>query len=149
MDILTASLDLLLLLVAIAYFPTAQYYTTHPPGADHVRPRSPLQVHSSPYSTPGTSPLASPIALPVITVTPEYKRPSHKRKNVSFSLTSISDLEPEHGAHKPKRPPTPYVSGPVSPRDGQGGDLSDPATPMMVNRAVVDSMGVQKGWLMP
>lgn len=141
MDVLTAILDVLFLFIAIAFFPSSGYFSP-PPGAVH--PLSP-----PPSASAHTPPLVSPVAVPLITVTPE--RPSHKRKNVSFSLTSMDDLEPEPVKSKPRRPPTPYVSGPVSPSEGKGkAEMpSLPTTPIEHSRLAVDPMGIQKAWLMP
>jgi len=139
MDVFTAILDILFLLIAIAFFPAAKDFAS----TDHLTPPSFDITNPS----PANSPLASPVAVPLITVTPD--RPSHKRKSVSFSLSSMDDLDPAHLSHQPKRPPTPYVSGPASPSEGKVGDGSVPPTPVMHGKMVVDPMGVQKGWLMP
>lgn len=154
MDVVTAILDILFLAIAIAFFPSARNIATPPPGADHCRPSSPLldhlHLHPPSPSTPSTSPLPSPAAVPLITITPDHDRlrPSHKRKAVSFSLASASELLPDT-VFKSRRPPTPYVSGPVSPSQGKVEVWSAPGTPAFPNRAVMDPMGVQKGWLMP
>ncbi len=147
MDSLTASLDLLFLLVVVAFFPSSKYFST-PPGVEH--PHTPLPNHSHPPSPPIT-PLVSPVAVPLITVTGAHERPSHKRKAVSFSLTPVDDLDvATMEQHRPRRPPTPYVSGLASPsqRKVELETPKMPGTPMDDSRLAVDTMGTQKGWLM-
>ena len=98
-------------------------------------------------------------AVPTITITPDRNllRPGHKRKSVSFSLTSIDDLNIDNpnNNNARKRPPTPFVSGPVSPSQRIAEEESPapsmpgtPATSLFHNVQAIDPMGVQKKWLM-
>ena len=84
--------------------------------------------------------------MPTIRITPE--RPSHKRKTVSFSLSSADEVV-NGMLIKQRRPPTPFVSGPVSPGQEKVEDVGAPDTPLVSNHMAIDPMGVQKGWLMP
>ncbi|ORY34859.1 hypothetical protein BCR39DRAFT_515176 [Naematelia encephala] len=74
----------------------------------------------------------------------------HKRKSVSFSLSSIEELhDPIIGSGKNKRPPTPFVLNPpivLSPSSSPVPSL--PGTPMGDSRLAIDPMGVEKRWLM-
>ena len=144
MDFPTAVLDFFFLFLALAFFPGAHMFTNSnsnsPPSGTEVPP----QVPSAPHT-----PIPSP-AVPAITITPDRpsseNRPAHSRKSVSFSLTSLDDLDAH--AHRPRRPPTPFVSssrrGDVTPSPAP----SVPATPMVHSHQAVDPMGAQKDWLM-
>ncbi|KAK1923508.1 hypothetical protein DB88DRAFT_300833 [Papiliotrema laurentii] len=121
--------------------------------------------HSTPSQSPLVSPTPSTLAVPCITLTPEHStatnrpshRPAHQRKSVSFSLSSMDELQPKQSEQNRKRPPTPFVSGPVSPAASNIASNeaspapSMPGTPadMSHNLHTVDPMGVQKSWLMP
>lgn len=155
MDILTAILDILFLLIAIAFFPSAHFFADPSAVVDPIDPTPPVdnsdaRAKPSSQSTPATSPLCSPVppylSVPTIRIIPE--RPSHKRKTVSFSVTSTDEVV--NGILiKQRRPPTPFVSGPVSPGQEKVEDVRTPETPMVPSHMAVDPMGVQKGWLMP
>ncbi|KAK4689414.1 hypothetical protein P7C73_g687, partial [Tremellales sp. Uapishka_1] len=143
MDIFAISLDVFFLLLAVAFFPRIQTLTAH-------------STPPTPIPTPPTeSPMPSAgLVIPSITITPDIEhRPSHKRKSVSFSLSSVEDFGIH--LHKQRRPPTPFVSGPVSPSASASevegvsalGALS-PGMPMMHSHQAEDPMGVKKGWLM-
>lgn len=196
MDLFTAFLDVLFIaLLIVMYVPTGQPTSAGPRG--DTAPMSPLMPGSpyislhqsaSGRSTPSPSPLPRgfgdtlkvpsphrPIAnsdnvdsnLPTIVLTDHGRRPAHKRKSVSFSLSSIEDLTDNDdasggggcgGGHK-KRPPTPFVSGLASPSQrkieeepsagsGAGGVPRMPGTPLTHSVHYTDPMGVQKKWLM-
>ena len=179
MDLLTVSLDVLFLILALMVLPSTNLLLppsapptpttwSHPKAGTEARspaPTSPLpspflavpgSAHSAPSSAPSSP--APAMAVPAITITPDRpaQRPSHshKRKSVSFSISSLDDLRlPDAlGGKNKKRPPTPFVSGPVSPAGATDASPapSVPATPVVMghNLAVVDPMGVKKAWLM-
>lgn len=167
-----ASLDVLFLILALLVIPGTRYLPSpHPPLNPPTSPRPLASPYltvpgQSAHSTPSNSPLPSPalsasLTVPTITLTPDASRathrPSHKRKSVSFSLSSMDDLNfPQEPNHR-KRPPTPFVSGPISPALSSKGaspvprSPGSPGVPMIElshNVKVTDSMGVQKSWLM-
>ena len=164
------SLDVLFFILALLILPSTRYLVP-PPGTEPISPRPPtsgrylaVPGHSG-RSTPAASPLPSPsfasLAVPSITFTPDRPahRPSHKRKSVSFSISSIDNLPVEIGnmqAHR-KRPPTPFIAAQPSPAGSISSRASPapslPGSPMEMDqlshsRAVIDPMGVQKSWLL-
>ena len=168
MDLFLKSLDLFFLLVTLAMIPAAHWIKPHfgPHRAPRPSPISPFLNVRSAHSTPTGTPLASPkpsahLEVPQIRIVPERPR-GHKRKSVSFSLSSMDELH--HGTvtsveHK-KRPPTPYVVGPSSPgkvteepeESGdslEGGIPNGAATPLAHSKNAIDPMGVAKKWLLP
>ncbi|WVQ75121.1 hypothetical protein IAR50_004730 [Cryptococcus sp. DSM 104548] len=144
-----------------------------PPPGTPLLPVTPLSAASSHLSVPSLG------GLPTITLTPSSelsstskrsrrgsfgslsRRFGHKRKTVSFSLSSIDDVLPQPQASPMgRRPPTPFVKDPKSPSPsvspvesrsdtftlGVTGELPDEA--MTHRKDLADSMGVKKGWLM-
>jgi hypothetical protein len=146
MDLFTVILDLTFLFLTIALIPYAQNAQIASQTPSH------LNIATSPHSTPISSPAPTPrvgshtLPIPSITITPSH-RPSNKRKSVSFSITSLDEIKLPIG--KPHRPPTPFVMGPSSPEFAtEVMSVAMPLTPLENCKTVVDSMGVQKGWLM-
>ncbi|ORX37824.1 hypothetical protein BD324DRAFT_401837 [Kockovaella imperatae] len=167
MDLFASSIDVFFLLLTLALIPASQWMTESHQPLDHGPPHTPLsssflKVRST-QSTPTASPLASPkpssdlLQVPEIRLVPERPK-GHKRKSVSFSLSSMEELHQSSagGMDPKKRPPTPYVLGPSSPGkinddDNQPGDglPHGPMSPLAHSKHVVDPMGVEKKWLLP
>ena len=162
MDLFSSSLDIFFLVLAVAMIPASHWLQL--PERINLPPPSPCSPFSavrSYHSTPSSTPIESTkhsahLVVPHISVTPVRPK-GHKRKSVSFSLSSAAEL---HGkvaaAGGNKRPHTPYVIGPSSPgkmeeedEGSNAGDVSGPATPLLHSRHAVDPMGVEKNWLLP
>lgn len=161
---LQISLDVLFLILALLVLPSCRFLPAHddvpPPSAD--TPRFLVVPTQSTHSTPADSPHPSPgfvsLAVPSITLTPDRPdlpnpsvRPSHKRKSVSFSISSIDGLQPDSRIEHRKRPPTPYIAAPISPGSilhRSGTSMPGSPTELSHSRGVIDPMGVQKSWLM-
>ncbi|GFZ50011.1 hypothetical protein JCM24511_07764 [Saitozyma sp. JCM 24511] len=164
MDLCSTLLDLSFLAPALVLFPRfAQQTTLDPHQNQHAPPsaglpHTPLSAATG-HSAAG-SPLTSPLPIPQITITPDRPKLGHgfghKRKSVSFSLSSMDEIVPH--THQ-KRPPTPYVRGPASPSEkamleqtspltSSSPGSSSPGTPLGHSAHVMDPMGVQKKWLM-
>ncbi|WVN86895.1 uncharacterized protein L203_102069 [Cryptococcus depauperatus CBS 7841] len=186
MDLWSSSIDILFLILTLLLIPsisrTPQLNITPPDDAVTSPPVTPF----SPLTpiTPGdaTSPhLNVPgFGVPSIILTPSEtaasgrrrtsfsslrsKFGSHKRKSVSFSLSALEDVLAPHGSPNKRRPPTPFVMGPNSPRSGSTSPAgSNPASPvptipgvtgehdvntMTHRKELEDPMGVKKRWLM-
>lgn len=134
-------------------------------GTHHNTPMIVVTDHTSPLnsSTAEHFPFHSPRAAPTRTL-PTQTQNKH-RKSVSFSLSTIHSLisptpSPVGDDNRQRRPPTPYVSGPVSPRlrnaemkrclDGEG-ELKEGLEGVKVvdlSWQVEDPMGVKKAWIM-
>jgi hypothetical protein len=170
MDLWSTLLDLSFLALALVHFHFrfAQRTNIDPHQNQHAPlsagiPHTPLSAATG-HSAAG-SPLTSPLpVIPQITITPDRPKLGHgfghKRKSVSFSLSSMDEIVSH--THQ-KRPPTPYVRGPASPSEkalleqtspsaspltspSPGSSL--PGTPLGHSVHVMDPMGVQKKWLM-
>ncbi|RSH93412.1 hypothetical protein EHS25_007768 [Saitozyma podzolica] len=165
MDLWSTLLDLSLLSLALVLFHFAQQTTFNPHQNQHAPPsarlpHTPLSAATG-HSAGAGSPLTSPLpVIPQITITPDRPKLGHgfghKRKSVSFSLSSMDEIVPH--THQ-KRPPTPYVRGPASPSEkalleqtspltSSSPGSSVPGTPLAHSAHVMDPMGVQKKWLM-
>ena len=169
-------LDSLFVILAFLIIPLT-WYTA--PEITHTTSSQPqfLSVHSpsahnTPVGSPMTSPKLSEMMIPTITLTPDRFEPvrgarpshgsAHKRKSVSFSLSSMDEVNPPNIHANKKRPPTPFVKGPASPNVAASKESSanaspassapaSPVPPIPVlghNTQIVDSMGVKKQWLM-
>ena len=179
---LSYSLDILFMLLAVlAVRHTLPSYeqinATDPPSTpqshkfNHLpsTPSSPALHTPTPHSphSPfgrGATSLLSPtpkrdsLAVPQITLTPELRgatRPKHGRKSVSFSLSSMDDLQAKREIVSKKRPPTPFArSYHGKMEEVDIGAVPVPALPKAVEQIRHsaegrDAMGVKKGWLMP
>ncbi|KAL7424982.1 hypothetical protein Q5752_000669 [Cryptotrichosporon argae] len=171
----SAALDALFLLLALLAartfhapsHPSDQTFAlpAHPP-LTPLTPRTPL----SPASAARSSAVGPLGPVPLITITPDVHAPSaapppswpsagrgihlrrrpsasHKRKSVSFSLSSMDDMLPPATPTPHRRPPTPFVAH-VPPPSPDPAAPSLPATPMAHSKQSEDPMGVQKMWLM-
>ena len=185
MDYSTA-FDILFLLAAVYFWPGVPGQRSQSPYAQRQGPaRASLAVPSTPKSP--TSPVppteharktsfAGTLAVPKIVLhaepqeaKPIIRKQQHKRKSVSFSISSMADLDPDrkqplpspHGQHRPptpfhRAPPTPSEllalasasPKPTVPRIPHYEDVPTPLTAdMVVSKEVTDPMGVKKGWL--
>ena len=151
---LTASLDLMFLLLALALIPASKYLPTPPRDVQEPLTSPFLRVPGrSTQSTPSGTPVPSSgfnLDIPRIAITPPRPGLSHKRKSVSFSLSHMDELHQKGGR---RRPPTPFVIAPASPYkpspEPSPAQLI-PASPALVqSKHSTDSMGVEKSWLMP
>ena len=170
LDSLPVSLDFIFLILTLLFFPLAAKVVPYLPDARRP-PRHSIEIGAF---SPPPSPLYSPIPTICISPSPDLLtvprpniatrpalisaasagvvalkpvRPTHgKRKSVSFSLSSMDEIEKSE--ERTKRPPTPFIDpGDPSP------EVSPAASPlpeaMYHNLECVDTMGVKKEWLMP
>ena len=186
------SLDILFLILTLLILPSTSLLSSSPSKLiQNSRTDQPLSTRPSTSnfdgSTPNSPNPSSPYLsmIPSITLTPDpqssfpqepilerqhepsppVKGSRHKRKSVSFSLSSMTDLYHPPPMGK-KRPPTPFIPHGSIPGLVEHGHLvpSLPPTPssssvsslgvgmgggVRHNLQLVDSMGVQKSWLMP
>ncbi|RXK35323.1 hypothetical protein M231_07426 [Tremella mesenterica] len=148
MDLLSTLFDVLFLLGAIYFFPRNLPNT---PAPIQIIPSPLPSAHSSlPSPLPSPRPMAT-LEVPKITFSQEglKKREKRKSKSVSFSISSLDEIINDGEKNKGKRPPTPWVRGPVSPSAREESVPGTPLTPLSHSYEAVDPMGVKKGWLMP
>lgn len=161
MDYFDFLLNIICFGLLFAFFPSGLLTQQHEQHSQHTGANRQLHGHLHPVLSPIASPRSATfdkasfdyLAVPSITVTPDHiAHPRQKRKSVSFSISSLDDVIPrrDQGEASKRRPPTPFVSGPVSPSQWSDGspDASAPGTPLTQNVEMVDPMGVQKKWLM-
>lgn len=176
MDYSTA-FDILFLLAAVYFWPgiPGQQAQSSPsvPGrtSSSLVPPSPKSPHTPPIISQTSDTLAVPrIVLhgdPQQAPPPILKKHGHKRKSVSFSLSSMAELGAGDSAKQPvpspnaqHRPPTPFHRAPPTPSEilalsdepmpkmPSFEDIPTPLTAdMLISKESTDSMGVKKGWL--
>lgn len=161
MDYVELIINLTCMALLFTFFPSGRPEPpTYRPQLD-LTPHSPLSPEAaSPHSATFEKISINTLGVPTITLTPDRPpseanhRRRHKRKSVSFSLSSLKEIIPDRAdevSEKPKkRPPTPFVSALFSPlRSANPAPApSTPGTPLSQSLDFVDPMGVQKKWLM-
>jgi hypothetical protein len=144
MDLLHIFADVLSIILALIAFPS---FSDILRVGTHID-RAPLNIEIQPPTPSGDTPMPSPMPSPMPAM---VSRPTHghKRKSVSFSLSSMDQVMASAKVTD-KRPPTPWVARRApSPSDDEDEDMVElPKTPFRRHSDdVVDPMGVKKSWL--
>lgn len=144
MDLLHIFADVLFIILALIAFPS---FSDILHVGTHID-RAPLSIEIQPPTPSGDTPMPSPMPspMPAMVVRPDH---SHKRKSVSFSLSSMDQVMASAKVSD-KRPPTPWVArrAQTPSEDEEEDEIELPRTPIRRHSEdVVDPMGVKKAWL--